>query len=179
MKRTNNSSYLVVIDGMENTGVKYLANWIYSRNQDNFILCCPEDDSMLSVQDTYELIVKLHNDYPDKYIVTSNLWISNTVYSILNDKETLNKTLFKANFEDLFNGRIVNIVLLWDSFLDYCTKLNLNEVYEQPSMEIFEQQKELFEIVGYENNAKFIDMKSNTLVEDLYNRFSYIMSSIF
>lgn len=196
MKRTNNTSYLIVIDGMDRCGKDTLMDWIVEQNPEDYIVykqpTTPslmyrdpkkfEKYLMVAMQKVYEDIRDLHKKFPDKYILTSRLWISDDVYSTMFKRKHIVSKIYKDNFEDLFQGRVINLTLLWDSyndFIDRMIKINDERSLNEYTFEEFIKVKELFEKYGNKYHSKIFYVKNETKPSKIYNYYEFILSSIF
>lgn len=160
MKRTNGNSYLVIIDGILSPINEMLKDYIVEDNRNNVIYCEGKDDYEL-----YENVKCMHSKYPNKWIVI----ITNTV----TDNYIIN---LKDDFEDLFNGKIIQLNVIIDSYNDFDNITKQLNISNNVTMQSFIVSKNIFE--NYKN-AKVISMNSKETGLDLYNRAKIYLESVF
>ena len=173
MKRTNEHTYLVVISGMDKIGKNTLIDWVAKNNPNDYIVYKSNKSALSTVQD----IRKLHEKYPDKYIITKDLWIKDAVYSTSNVN-------YKNDIEDIFNGKVINIVFAWKSVYDYSNRIKKitgrDFLCDENAKNIFSKTKKLFEKYGLENDAKiFNNITNDSTPSSMYEKYERVLCSIF
>lgn len=157
-----NESWLIVIDGQDRTGKDTLMDLVEQYN-DNFIIykqrTCDDDkvdyrnkaqfEEYLKhqMQIVYDNIEELHQQYPNKHILTSRLWISDNVYSNMFGRKHITEKYFKEKFKYLFGGRILNYIIVWDSWNEFFQRMltiNDEDSKKEYSQSEFERIKDLF-----------------------------------
>ena len=161
MKRTNDNSYLIIIDGQECTGRNTLANWLKLNNENDFIICYFNED------DIYFDVKELHNKYPEKYIVVPYLFSDEITYHSIDD------------FEDLFNGNTITIIMTWDSFIDYEKRMKHLGYKDYDDIEDFNGIKDFYKHLADKNFYKQINVLAKDTPKDIYNKVERFFDSIF
>lgn len=197
--RANKVPYLIVLEGQDRTGKDTLISNIIShygkeniieyrqetcqdagvdyRNKEQFeaYLC-------YAMKQTFDKIRNIHQDNPDKLIVTSRLWISDDVYSDMFNRRHIVSSYFRPLFEQLFDGNVFTFVMVWDSFSTFLDRMDfIDDEYsrnEYSAIE-FEKVKDLFEKYGGENDASILNITHEMPASKILESFLYKASSLF
>lgn len=198
MTRTNEVPYLIIFEGQDRTGkdtmIEYLKRdlgkdvFVYRqmtcqeagvdyRNKEQF-----EAYLEKAFKKTYEDIRKIHEKFPDRLIVTSRLWISDDVYSKMFNRRHIVSSTYKDLFLTDFDGNVVNIVFLWNSWYDFIKRMDdIKDEYSRNEYSAVEflRVKELFLKYAERNAAKVINVKAETTPDQQYAEVCKILSSLF
>lgn len=189
-----NTPYLIVIDGQDRTGKDTLINMLEDR--DNIIVyrqrTCDDDNIdyrnkeqfeeylKRQMQIVYEDIKKLHEENPNKHILTSRLWISDNVYSNMFGREHITEKYFKEKFKETFDGRILNYIMVWNSWSEFFQRMlyleDENSKKEYSKSE-FEKVRDLFieEVDKSEEKTHLYYIINDISRESIYEIFINIL----
>lgn len=186
---------LVIIEGQDRTGKDTLMWDILHNHLEDVIIYRQEtcEEANIDYRDTaafsaylfkafdktYEDIKKLAEENPTKTIVTSRLWISDTVYSKIFHRVPVIEQIYKDKFVELFGKHNIYLYtmvwLSWSTFKKRMEDINEEESINEYSHEEFLKIKKGFILESY-GNASIADVRINRLAsymtrEEVYKDF--------
>lgn len=186
---------LVVIEGQDRTGKDTLMWDILHNHPEDVIIYRQEtcEEANIDYRDkeaftiyllkafekTYQDIKKLHEENPTKTIVTSRLWVSDTVYSKMFHRVPVVESIYKDKFIELFGKHNIYIyTMVWSSWVSFNKRMDDigdSKSIDEYSYDEFLKVKEHF-ILESTSNATIADVRINrvssgTTREEVYKDF--------